>query len=66
MIVCLSGTILLLLHKKMLDPHKKLSVGRQKKISRSPIYFFSIYGNGDTIRIGQEIQCLPPAGFFLN
>ena len=27
--------------------------------------FFSLYGNGDTIRIGQEIQCLPYAGFLL-
>ena len=25
-----------------------------------------LLGNGDTIRIGQEIQCLPYVGFFLS
>ena len=29
-----------------------------------PIKFFSLHGNGDTIRNGKEIQCLPYAGFF--
>ena len=28
-----------------------------------PLSFFSLHGNGDTIRIGQEIQCLSYAGF---
>ena len=40
--------------------HLKKSLD-QKKISR--IRFFPLYGNGDTIRIGREIQCLPYAGY---
>ena len=31
---------------------------------RSPHYIFSLHGNGDSIQIGQEIQCLPYAFFF--
>ena len=30
-----------------------------------PIEAFSLHDNGNTIRIGREIQCLPHAGFFL-
>ena len=33
---------------------------------RSPNHFFSLYGIGNTIRIGQEIQCFPSAIFFLT
>ena len=42
---------------------KNLFVAKKKKI-KIPHLIFSIHGNGDTIRIGQEIQCLPSAGFF--
>ena len=34
----------------------------QKKLNRSPINFFSLHGNGDTIRIGQVIYI----GFILK
>ena len=27
-------------------------------------FFFLLHGNGDTLRLGREIQCLPYAGFF--
>ena len=38
----------------------------KQKITRSPpLSLFSLHGNGDTIRIGQEIQCLQYAGFFV-
>ena len=48
----------------MLDPPNKL-VLTLKKIG--PFLFISVrFGIGATIRIGQEIQCLPYAGFFLN
>ena len=30
------------------------------------IFFFSLHGNGDTIHIGQEIQCLPYAEFLIT
>ena len=29
------------------------------------IKFFSLHGNGDTIRISREIYCLPYAGFLI-
>ena len=36
---------------------------KKKKIA-PPIRIFSLHGNGDTNSIGQEIPCLPCAGFF--
>ena len=41
--------------KQMLNPAKKNLESIKNKISH---YIFSIYGNGDTIRIGKEVQCL--------
>ena len=43
-------------------PEKKL--GKDKKICRSPKFFSSLFGNGDTIHMGREIQCFLYAGFF--
>ena len=37
---------------------------KNKKNKIPPLSLFSLHGNGDTIRICQEIQCLPCAGFF--
>ena len=57
-------------HKKncWTPPKKKLvwSKKTKQKLKKlnPPIMFFSLHGNGDTIRIGREIQCLPYAGFF--
>ena len=39
---------------------------KKKIINKILIRFFSLHGNGDTICIGQEIQCLLYAGFFGN
>ena len=58
----------------MVDPPlKKRSTSKQKKLKKKknnnvdpPIHFFSLHGNGETIRIGREIQCLPYAGFLLS
>ena len=47
---------------KMLDPLKKknLDCKKKRKTSLDPfIKFFSLHGNGDTIGIDREIQCLP-------
>ena len=47
--------------KEILDRKKK------RKTSLDPlIKFFSLHGNGDTIGIGREIQCLLQAGFFTS
>ena len=50
--------------EKNADPNQKISldplpkkIGDQKK--NYQYRFFSAHGNGDTICIGQEIQCLP-------
>ena len=48
---------------KKLDPLRKTNSGPSLK-KFFDLQFFSLYTNGDTIRIGQEIQCLPYAGFY--
>ena len=48
--------------------HKKPHPPKTKKMYvylDPPIKFFSYHGNGETIRLGQEIQCLPYAEFYL-
>ena len=51
--------------KKMLDAlSEEIHIWTVKKLIKDfRIKFFSLHGNGDTMRIGQEIQCLPYAGF---
>ena len=52
----LKKEMLILPQKKCRPPPKKN--GPQKR-NYSPINFFSLHGNGDTVRMGQEIPCLP-------
>ena len=59
--------------KQMLDflPEKNFQTKKEQKKQQKrkkigpPLSFFSLHGKGDTIRIGQEIQCVQYAGFFL-
>ena len=51
---------------KNLKPSQK-NVGPQRKRKRNPlIKYFSLHGNVDTMRIGQEIQFLPYTGFLIH
>ena len=49
------------LTKKNLDSQQEKT---KIKIVRPLFKCFSLHGNCDTIRISQDIQCLPYAGFF--
>ena len=49
--------------QKVLDTLQK-KILPHKKYLNTHIKFFSLHGNGDTIRISWEIQCRPYAGFF--
>ena len=51
--------------KLIFGPEKKnIYIKEIKKIYPPINFFFSLHGNGDTIRIGREIQCLPYSRFF--
>ena len=47
-----------------MPPQQKKLKPQKKKSLDPPIKILSLHGNGDTIRIGREIQCLPYAGFY--
>ena len=59
-------------HKKKMEPLNEKSWKKKKKKlfklkkNDPSIRLISIHDNGDTICIGQEIQCLPYAGLYFG
>ena len=50
----------------MLDPlQEKKNTTKKYQNLDIPIKFFSLHVQGETIRIGKKIQCLPYAGFLI-